>query len=100
MLEQSNLPTLQKRRLDSRLTMLYKIVRGMVPALKAVEGKSGSVGWDFISFIFINPNNSNACHYVSPAQNLCENFVLFVRTFGARLSVFVWLCKKVLQTMK
>lgn len=37
MLERLNLPTLQKRRLDSRLAMMYKIVRGMVPALKADE---------------------------------------------------------------
>ena len=35
MLEDLMLPTLQQRRLVSRLVMLYKVVRGMVPAINA-----------------------------------------------------------------
>ena len=37
MLEDLKLPTLQQRRLESRLVMLYKVVRGMVPAINADE---------------------------------------------------------------
>ena len=37
MLEDLKLPTLQQRRLESRLVMLYKVVRGTVPASNADE---------------------------------------------------------------
>ena len=37
MLEDLKLPTLQQRRLESRLVMLYRVVRGMVPAINADE---------------------------------------------------------------
>ena len=37
MLEDLKLPTLQQRRLESRLVMLYKVVWGMVPAINAGE---------------------------------------------------------------
>ena len=35
MLEDLKLPILQQRRLETRLVMLYKVVRGMVPAINA-----------------------------------------------------------------
>ena len=37
MLEDLKLPTLQQRRLESRLVMLYKAVRGTVPPINADE---------------------------------------------------------------
>ena len=37
MLEALKLPILQQRRLETRLVMLYKVVRGMVPAINADE---------------------------------------------------------------
>ena len=37
MLEDLKLPILQQRRLETRLVMLYKVVRGMVPAINADE---------------------------------------------------------------
>ena len=37
MLEDLKLPTLQQRRLESRLVMLYKVVRDTVPAINADE---------------------------------------------------------------
>ena len=36
-IEDLKLPTLQQRRLESRLVMLYKVVRGTVPAINADE---------------------------------------------------------------
>ena len=37
MLEDLTLPILQQRRLETRLVMLYKVVRGVVPAINADE---------------------------------------------------------------
>ena len=37
MLRDLKLQPLQQRRLESRLVMMYKIVRGMVPAINAYE---------------------------------------------------------------
>ena len=37
MLEDLKLPILQRRRLETKLVMLYKVVRGMVPAINADE---------------------------------------------------------------
>ena len=37
MLEELKLPILQQRRLETRLVMLYKVVRGLVPAINADE---------------------------------------------------------------
>ena len=37
MLEDLKLPILQQRRLETILVMLYKVVRGMVPAINADE---------------------------------------------------------------
>ena len=37
MLEDLKLPILQQQRLESRLAMLYKVVRGTVPAINAGE---------------------------------------------------------------
>ena len=37
MLEDLKLPILQQRRQETRLIMLYKVVRGMVPAINADE---------------------------------------------------------------
>ena len=49
----------------------------------------------FFFFFFFYLNNSNA-HYASPAENLClqrKRKLCTFHIFGARLSVFVLLCK-------
>ena len=92
MLQKLDLPTLQERRKQQRLTFLFKVARGLVPAIppedyltKVKENKrliKPTLKADFVqtNFVARQARNHNNCFVLPPAKTDIYKNSLFVRT--------------------